>query len=188
MDDLTTASPLPASRFEGRTRLEPRDYERLLRVVRWSIVEHVVGTLPIVGVVFIGAMLTSMVWQPLAERLPVVPYWVWSWAPMGGALLACILYKVFVYRTYMASMFRGQPIGMGETTFVADANGVNATSAGVVTSFPWDKVENVIVANEHLFLMFGRLTGLVIPRRSFANDSEAERFAGFVRSMTRKAA
>ena len=58
-------------------------------------------------------------------------------------------------------MFEGQPIGMGETTIVADTKGVNATSAGIEMRIPWDKVQDVIVTNEHLFLMFCRLVGVI---------------------------
>ena len=83
-------------------------------------------------------------------------------------------------------MFAGQPIGMGESTIVADTKAVTATSAGIETRIPWDKVRDVIVTNEYLFLMFARLVGVTIPRRAFANDSEAQRFAAFVRSMTQK--
>ena len=53
---------------------------------------------------------------------------------------------------------------------------------------PWDKVLDVIVAKEHLFLMFCRLGGVIVPRRAFANDAEAQRFAEFVRSKTEKTA
>ena len=64
----------------------------------------------------------------------------------------------------------------------------SATSAGIEPHVPWDKVLDVIVTNEHLFLMFGRLVGLIVPRRAFANDGEAQRFAEFVRSKTQKPA
>ena len=98
--------------------------------------------------------------------------------------LAFLVYKVFIMGPYVDSMFYGQPIGMGETTIVADATGVNATSAGIEIRIPWDKVQDVIVTNEHLFLMFARLVGVIVPRRAFADDGEAQRFAEFVRSKT----
>ena len=50
----------------------------------------------------------------------------------------------------------------------------------------WDKVLDVIVTNEHLFLMFCRLAGVIVPRRAFANDTEAQRFAEFVRGKAQK--
>jgi hypothetical protein len=89
---------------------------------------------------------------------------------------------------YIDSMFYGQPIGMGDTTIVVDGKGVNTTSAGVEIRIPWDKVKDVIAAKEHMFLMFGRLTGVIVPRRCFADDGEAQRFAEFVRGKTQKAA
>ena len=101
-------------------------------------------------------------------------------------MVAFLVYKVFIMGPYVDSMFYGQPIGMGETTIVADATGVNATSAGIEIRIPWDKVQDVIVTDQHLFLMFGRLVGVIVPRRAFANDGEAQRFAEFVRSKTQK--
>ena len=56
---------------------------------------------------------------------------------------------------YVDSMFYGQPIGMGETTIVADAHGRERRRRPASRSrIPWDKVLDVIATNEHLFLMF----------------------------------
>ena len=44
------------------------------------------------------------------------------------------------------------------------------------------------MTNEHLFLMYSRIVGLIVPRRAFADDGEAQRFAEFVRSKTHKPA
>jgi YcxB-like protein len=102
--------------------------------------------------------------------------------------VAFALYHIFIMGPYIDSMFYGQPIGMGETAIVADTAAVTNTSAGVATRVPWDKVQDVVVAKEHLFLMFGRVTGVIVPRRAFANDADAERFADFVRERTQKPA
>ena len=122
-------------------------------------------------------------------RLPVYAYWDWGLAiAIAGALLGFLIYKVFIMGPYVDSMFYGQPVGMGETTIVADTRGVDATCVGIATQIPWNKFQDVIVTNEHLFLMYGRIVGLIVPRRAFANNDEAQRFAEFVRSKTQKPA
>ena len=187
MDDLSAPSPWQASRFEIRTRIEPLDYLRAMAVLKWTGLERFVAWLPMVGISGIGAIVALVLLDVFAPRLPVYSYWDWGLATaIAGALVAFVLYKVFVMGPYVESMFQGQPIGMGESTIVADTKGVTATSAGVETRIPWDKVQNVIVTNEHLFLMFARLVGVTIPRRAFANDSEAQHFAEFVRSKAQR--
>ncbi len=187
MDDLSTPSPWRATRFEVRTQIEPLDYVHLMSRLRWSTIERIVSWLVAVGMASIGAVAALIASEPLVERLPVYPYWDWGLAvALVGAAVALLVYKVFVTGPYMDSMFHGQPIGMGETTIVADAAGVNTTSAGVEIRIPWDKVQDVIVTNQHLFLMFARLVGVIIPRRAFADDGDAQRFAAFVHSKTQK--
>ena len=191
MDDLSgpTPSPWQATRFEVRTRLETLDYLQAMRVVRWKPIERIVAWLSALGMCGIGAVAMGLVTDPLIKSLPVYAYWDWDLASsMTGALLGLVIYYVFVLGPYMDSMFEGQPIGMGETTIVADANGVAAASAGIETRIPWAKVLDVIATNEHLFLMYARVVGLIVPRRAFANDDEAQRFAEFVRGKTHKPA
>lgn len=191
MDDLSAPAPSPwqATRFEIRTTLEPLDYVHLMRVVRWSAIERVVSWLAIVGMAGIAAVALSFALDPFVGRLPVYPYLDWSLViSLAGALLGAVIYSVFIMGPYIDSMFYGQPIGMGDTTIVVDSKGVHSTSAGVALQIPWDKVLDVVAAKEHLFLMFGRLAGVIVPRRAFDDDADAQRFAEFVRSKTEKAA
>ena len=187
MDDLSAPSPWQTTRFEIRTRLEPLDYLHLMTVLRWSAIERIVSWLAVVGMSGMGAVAALIALEPFVERLPVYPYWDWGLAAaLAGALVAFVIYKVFIMGPYVDSMFQGQPIGMGETTIVADPNGLSTTSAGIEIRMSWDKVLDVIVTNEHLFLMFCRLAGVIVPRRAFANDAEAQRFAEFVRGKAQK--
>ncbi len=115
MDDLSTPSPWQATRFEVRTRLEPLDYLHSMSAVRWSVIERVVAWLAAVGMSGIGAVAALILLEPFVERLPVYPYWDWGLAiALAGALVAFLVYKVFIMGPYIDSMFQGQPIGMGE--------------------------------------------------------------------------
>jgi YcxB-like protein len=186
MNDTSIPSPWQTTRFEIRTRLEPLDYVHLMTVVHWNGIERVVAWLAIVGAAAIGTLI-PLALEPLIGRLPVHGFWDWGLvAILAGGLVGALVYKVFIMGPYVDSMFYGQPIGMGETLIIADTTGVNTTSAGVALNVPWNKIEAVIVRDEHLFLMFARLTGVIIPRRAFADDAEAQRFADFVRSRTQK--
>jgi hypothetical protein len=187
MDDLSTPSPWQATRFEVRTRLEPLDYVHSMGAVRWSGIERLVAWLAAAGMCGIGAVAALILSEPFVERLPVYSFWDWGIAiALAGALVAFLVYKVFVTGPYIDSMFYGQPIGMGESTIVADANGVTATSAGIETRIPWSRVVEVVVTDQHLFLMFGRVVGVIVPRRAFANDDDARRFAEFVNGKALK--
>ena len=131
----------------------------------------------------------SLAVDPLVGRLPTYAYWDWGLVTLiAGALAGVIIFHIFVMGPYIDSMFYGQPIGMGDTTIVVDGKGVSSTSAGVELRIPWDKVLDVIAAKEHLFLMFGRLAGVIVPRRAFTDAADAQRFAEFVRSKTQKPA
>jgi hypothetical protein len=188
MNDTSTPSPWQATRFEIRTTLEPLDYVHLMTVVRWNAIERVVAWLAAVGMSGLAAIAALIASDPLVGRLPVFAYWDWSVVfVLAGAFVGLLVYKVFVMGPYVDSMFYGQPIGMGETTIVADTAGINSTSAGIGFNVPWNKVEAVIVRDKHLFLMFARLAGVIVPRRAFADDGEAQRFADFVRGKTQKA-
>ena len=124
MDDVSTPSPWQATRFEIRTTLVPLDYLHLMTVLRWSGIERVVSWLAAVGMAGIGAIAALIASEPFVGRLPVYPYWDWGLVvAIAGALVAFVIYKVFVMGPYVDSMFYGQPIGMGETTIVADTQG-----------------------------------------------------------------
>ena len=188
-NSISTPSPWQATGFEVRTKLEPLDYVHLMRVVRWSAIERLVSWLAVMGMAGMGSIALPLAIDPWIGRLPVYPYLDWHLIiPLTGALLGATIYFIFIVGPYMDSMFYGQPIGMGDTTIVADARGVSSTSAGVDIRVPWDQVTDVIAAKEHMFLMFGRLCGVIVPRRCFADDGEAKRFAEFVRGKTQKEA
>ena len=183
----TIASPWETHRFEIKTRLEPLDYLHFMKSVHWTWPERVVAMLPPVGMGSIGAVAALIASEPFIERLPVYPYWDWGLAAaLAGALVAYLIFKVFVIGPYINSTFEGQPIGMGETTIVVDPQGVNANLAGIEMRAPWIKVQRVIVTDEHLFLAFSRLSALIVPRRAFGDDDDAARFAAFVHKMAPK--
>jgi hypothetical protein len=184
MDDLSAPSAWQATRFEVRTQIKPIDYVQMMQIIRWSACERLIGWLATVGICGLGAVIAFFTAERFTAGLPDYAYWNWAFA-VGGALVAFLLYKVFVLGPYIESMFKGQPIGAGESTIVADATAVTATVMDIATRVPWSRIENVVVAKDQLFLMYGRLTGLIIPRRAFADDSEAKRFADFAHHMTR---
>ena len=187
MTEAPTASPWEMQRFEIRTRLEPLDYLHFMKSVHWTWPERLVAMLPAVGMGSIGAVAALIASEPLIERLPVFTYWDWGLAAaLGGALVAYLIFKVFIIGPYIDSTFEGQPIGMGETTIMVDTQGVNANLAGIEMRAPWIKVQRVIVTDEHLFLAFSRLSAMIIPRRAFADDADAARFAAFVHKMAPK--
>src|SRR5262249_22198011 len=141
MVDVSAPAPPPATRFEIRLRLEPRDYMQLIRAVRCGPAERIIAWLAVLGVCGIWTVAALGGLELLGGRLPGASRWDWGpVAAIAGALVGLLVYKVALLDRYVDSMFRGQPIGMGESTIVADVTGVNATVAGIVTHVPWNSV------------------------------------------------
>src|SRR5687767_14461819 len=108
MDDETAPSPWQSqtTRFEVRTQLEPLDYLHWMGAVHWKPIERFVTWLAAVGMSGMGALIALLVLEPFTEGLQTYPYWDWDIAiAIGGALVAFLLYKVFVMGPYIDSMF-----------------------------------------------------------------------------------
>jgi hypothetical protein len=91
-------------------------------------------------------------------------------------------------RFYHRSSFEGQPAALSEMKVVADVRGIGSNVAEVVIALPWSRVIRIVETDRHIFLMFARLAGVIVPKRAFATLDQARRFATFARSMAPSAA
>ena len=103
--------------------------------------------------------------------------------------LACAAVLYLVYRfallpLYRHGFFAGQPVALGETKLVVDNRGVASNMGYIVLAMPWASVVRVVETDDHVFLMYARLAGVIVPKRAFAAAEHARRFAAFARQMT----
>lgn len=67
-------------------------------------------------------------------------------------------------------------------------DGIHVDTAHSRSLVYWDAVKDVVVTKNHVFLMYDRTVGLIVPRRSFALPADADGFADAVRAHIGKKA
>lgn len=166
--------------FELTFRLEAGDYQAFLRKSRWRTIERTIAVLPAVAVSGAGA--TVGLWIAAAgggfER-------GWSLAAaLGGAAIFYVLYRWLLMPAYYTALFTGQPLALGDTKVVADMRGIGINISEIVIAMPWSRIVRVVETDQHVFLMFARLAGVIVPKRTFESAEQGKRFVSFARSMT----
>ncbi len=192
MDELKGSAgiePADGLRFELRFRLGVRDFLALQRRVRWTALERSVGFVDAVGIGAAGALVGSFLSLTYEDAMPDFPAAIDGQFVMilAGAVGLFALRRFVLRPFYFRSYFAGQPIGMGETVVIADPAGVKTTSAGIDIGTTWQHVIAIIETADHLFLMFARLGGFIIPKRACENPDQAKRLVQFARAMAPRA-
>jgi len=167
--------------FELIFRLDARDYHAFLQNLRWHAVERAVALLPASGIAAAGALIGVFALLALGTK-SAAPTWSLA-VPITGALILYILYRFGVIPHYRRSLFTGQPMALGDTKVVADARGIGSNIAEIVIAMPWSSVIRIVETDQHIFLLFARLAGVIVPKRAFVSGDQARRFTAFVRSM-----
>jgi YcxB-like protein len=172
-------APVRDPPFELTFRVEARDYQAFLRKLRWRAIERVVSFLSAVGLGVVAGVIGYFVSLAFGKAGPA-----WGWAiAVGSALILYLVYRLTVMRSYHRSFFAGQSMALGETKVVADTRGIGANVAEVVLAMPWSRIIRVVETDRHVFLMFARLAGVIVPKRAFTSADQAKRFTAFARSM-----
>jgi YcxB-like protein len=165
--------------FELTFRVEARDYQAFLRKLRWRLIERVVAFLSAVGLGVVAGVIGYF------ASFPFVKFGAdWTWVIAAGtAVILYLVYRFTVMRSYQRSLFTGQSMALGETKVVADMRGIGANVAEVVLAMPWSRITRIVETDRHVFLMFARLAGVIVPKRAFTSADQARRFTAFARSM-----
>jgi hypothetical protein len=172
----------PPDRYDITFRLEPKDYKAFLSKVKRTGAEKAAGTLATLGAITVGGLLGLWLWYSVDGFFPRIKPETGTWLCVVAGCIAGLLWSVFYARkAALLAAFSGQPIGMAETRIVADAIGIHASSASVATGTPWRRLA-LTETKTHFFLMFGRATGHIVPRRAFRTKDEAEAFGAFLRA------
>jgi hypothetical protein len=168
--------------FELTFRLEAQDYHALLKNLRWHAVERAVALLPASGIAAAGALIGVFALLTLGDAKSESQSWNLA-APITGAVILYVLYRLVVMPRYRRSLFTGQPMALGDTKVVADARGIGSNIAEIVIAMPWSSVIRIVETDQHIFLLFARLAGVIVPKRAFVSGDQARRFTAFVRGM-----
>jgi YcxB-like protein len=166
--------------FELTFRTSAADYQAFQRKVRWSGVEWTMALLPSVGAFAIG-MVAGLLAAFAVEKADG-PGSVAIAMIVGGAVVY-VVYRLALMPAYYRSMFAGQPVALGDTRLVVDARGIASNMGPIVLALPWASLQRVVDTDSHVFLVFARLAGVIIPKRAFGSSDEARRFVTFARSL-----
>ena len=192
MDELRGSAgiePADGLRFELRFRLGVRDFLALQRRLRRTALERSVKFVDAAGVVAAGALVGSFLWLTFEDDMPDLPAAIdGQFVTILAGAVGLLAFRRFVlHPLFFRSYFAGQPIGMGETVVIADAAGVKTTSAGIDIGTTWQHVIAIIETADHLFLLFARLGGFIIPKRACENPDQLKRLVQFARAMAPRA-
>ncbi|GEM_PF-2460246 len=73
---------------------------------------------------------------------------------------------------------------LGKRTVSATSHGIEITGPAGTTTRTWESIRNVTATDSHVFIISD--VGMIIPRRSFANDTMYSEFIQCVRSWIRQ--
>jgi hypothetical protein len=170
-------APMRDPPFELTFRVEARDYQAFMRKLRWRAIERIMAFLPALGVGAVGAAIGGVAGLAFGKS-------EWSTVvAVGGALILYLVYRFTMLRSHYRSFFAGQPMALGETKVVADTRGIGANVGEIVVAMPWSRVVRIVETDRHVFLLFARLAGVIVPKRAFTSADQAKRFTAFARSM-----
>lgn len=186
MTELHGVAGVPATperHFDIRFRLDATDYQHAMRNISWVAIERLFATLPSGTVATLAVIIGLFIGPLLGSYVP------WMTGVSGIMLTSFVLYPFLLifYRKvlvaeYCRVSFVSQPIGMGESRLIVDADGVSMDSAGVMTRVAWPLIGQIVESESHVFLMYARLIGFIVPKRVFATAEEAKRFVMLVRA------
>jgi hypothetical protein len=108
---------------------------------------------------------------------------------VSGAFLGGLAVLAVVISTYRLQLRWMQPLEegciLGSRTLTLGERGINLRAGGWDSFFAWELLRETKQSGEHLFIMFDRVFGVIVPKRAFASESdvsafisELERFGG----------
>jgi YcxB-like protein len=182
-DPLAAMQPDAGERFEMKFRIEARDAQVLSQHIRWTALERLSAALPALAAGVLGAFVADCLWTWALGRVPLQAdvSSLLNWMIAGG-IAAFLLFVLLVEPARRRSVARARTISMGEAVLVAENESVTVTTAGIVTIFPWSRLQSAAETKDHILLMYSRVEGLIVPKRAFASPEQSRGFMALVRS------
>lgn len=177
MQDISSGT-----RFELRFRPTAQDYAALLRATKHTWAERLYAF--IVPAAYWGLALILTV--PLIVYGPARRFLTEHAGHYGppavivafGLLFWCF-HAFFLFPRVIRDTLEGQTIGQGENHITVDDSGIVSRVGGVHSQVPWAAVQRVADSRGCIILFTGRNSGLILPRRIFVAEQEADRLLAF---------
>ncbi len=184
MNDEPGTASADATAYDLAFTLEERDYIAFMTVARRSGIEKVMMMIFVIGACATGAFAGWVLTWTVLPALNVDSE-VWGIVPvLAGIAAAPLVYRWWLQPAYVRSFLEAQPVGMGPARLIADKAAVTGVYGGTTLVTPWVAVQRVVDRPDHVFLLFARLVGHIVPKRTFASPQEAEAFVAFLRERT----
>ena len=164
--------------FDLTFRLNAGDYHAFVRNTRRNGTEQMVSVLQAIAAFGLGALVGLLVVLATGSSTPVSL----AVAALIGGLAVWGVYQFALMPAYWRSQFTGQPYAARDVKLVVDARGIASNMGDIVLALPWPAVQRVVDTDAHVFLLFGRLAAVIVPKRAFSSGEEARRFVQFARS------
>ncbi|HRF09148.1 MAG TPA: YcxB family protein [Xanthobacteraceae bacterium] len=170
-----------------RFRLTMQEYIALLRATKYTWAERVSAMLTPAAYWGLALILTMPFLFSRAFRQTFHPYFG-SFAPVIIVVLLGALFYAFhtfvLFPWLIRDTLAGQLIGQGESEISLTEQGIISRLGKVVSEIPWDAVQRVADARGCIILFTGRNSGLILPRRAFDSQAEADRILAFAKLKT----
>ncbi len=157
----------------------PEDYRAFARISRRRIGPFTY--LPVaVGAVAAAAAIFGL--PPL-----LAPYFEpWSDAPLmigvGAGIIVWIGLLFALSRITLSRSFDQDGMYREKRRVTLADDGIHIETANSRSLIYWSAVKDVVVAKNHVFVMYDRTMGMIVPKRNFAFPSDADQFADAVRA------
>ena len=91
---------------------------------------------------------------------------------------------VGIYSRWQLKNLQPAPDGivLGKCTIAVSDEGIKTSTAIVESSFSWKAIRRAEISDEHIFVMVDNVAAIIVPKRSFASDTEREQFLAEIQS------
>ena len=169
--------------FDLRYRLEPGDYEAAVHLTTYTPFERLTLVLCTIGLITTGALVGMLLWFGVEAQLVPLSRKTGLGLSISVAVTALLyLYYFVLWPAEFRSSFRQLPGALGESRLVADDKGVTQTVADIEVFASWIAIRRIEETSTHVALFLTRTTSFLIPKKSFGDAAQAQRFLALARA------
>jgi hypothetical protein len=170
------------TRYEFTYVMQRRDFVALTFAIQQITPWRFVATIVLCIIFMTGAYLLGN--GPQAATILERPMEI---VVLAGFEVVTLLFLIFPFRWFYlwyaaSTVFRRNAAAGKAMRFVIDAAAIVGGMEGISTTVAWPAVTRLIEKPNHLFLAISRREAMILPRRTFANDTERAAFTEFARA------
>jgi hypothetical protein len=174
--------PNTNDRFDLRFQLTAQEYYALYYVSKQTLSERIHAGLAPTAYWALGALivLPLVFYTPLRQSVMEVTGY------SGPPLIIFFVFAIFyVFHRYVLTpaLWRdwldSQELAGNEIHVTATSSGIVYRASDITSKMPWRTIKRVADTYKCIFLFTGRNSAVIVPRRAFATDKQAQRFLAF---------